>query len=59
MANDESRNRLVERTKPKRDTYRVLGRGPDDLHKTTDKDIYNDHDFYQVLLADFLLTPAE
>ena len=34
--------------------YRVIGRSADDLHQKTDANIYNDHDFYQVLLSDFL-----
>ena len=54
MSSDESRRGLIERTQVKRDTYRVLGRGVEDLHKTSDVNIYNDHDFYQVLLSDFL-----
>lgn len=54
MANEESRGKLIDRTQSKRDIYRILGRGADDLHSSSDKDIYNDHDFYQVLLADFL-----
>jgi len=54
MANEESKSKLIERTQSKRDVYRILGRGAEDLHSTNDKDIYNDHDFYQVLLADFL-----
>ena len=54
LANEESRTRLVERTRSKRETYRVLGRSAEDLHSTTDVNIYNDHDFYQVLLSDFL-----
>lgn len=31
-----------------------MGRGADDLHTTSDVNIYNDHEFYQVLLSDFL-----
>ena len=56
MNNTESKNRLIEKTRSKRDTYRILGRGAEDLHQMTDANIYNDHDFYQVLLSDFLQT---
>ena len=54
MSSEESMKRLVQKTRAKRDTYRVMGRGAEDLHQTEDADIYNDHDFYQVLLSDFL-----
>ena len=59
LANEESRNRLIEKSQAKRDTYRILGRGVEDLHKTSDANIYNDHDFYQVLLSDFLQASGE
>jgi hypothetical protein len=32
----------------------VFGYGADDITKQTDKEIYNDFDFYQILLKDFL-----
>ena len=54
LENEETRAKLIERTRSKRDTYRVLGRSAEDLHRTTDVNIFNDHDFYQVLLSDFL-----
>jgi len=34
--------------------YRVFGRTGEDYHRETDPQIYNDFDFYQVLLSDFL-----
>ena len=34
--------------------YRVLGRTGEDFHRETDAQIYNDYDFYQTLLSDFL-----
>jgi len=51
--------RLIERTRSKRETFRILGRGLDDLHASADANIYNDHDFYQVLLSDFLQASSE
>ena len=36
MANEESKARIIEKTHMKRDTYRVLGRSAEDLHKETD-----------------------
>ena len=59
MSNPESCAKLVVRTQSKRDTFRILGRGADDLHRTKDSNIYNDHEFYQVLLADFLQSQGE
>ena len=56
MGNEESKARIIEKTQVKRDTYRVLGRPAEDLHKERDADIFNDFDFYQVLLSDFLQT---
>ena len=37
----------------------MLGRGPDDLHSASDANIYNDQDFYQLLLGDFLTANEE
>ena len=54
MTNEESKARIIEKTQMKRDTYRVLGRPVEDLHKEKDACIFNDFDFYQVLLSDFL-----
>ena len=55
LEDDQSRGRIVAKTQSKRETYRVLGKSAEEsLHKETDPNIYNDHDFYQVLLADFL-----
>ena len=55
MEDDESRNRIVAKTQSKRETYRVLGMSAEEsLHKESDPNIYNDYDFYQVLLSDFL-----
>ena len=45
---------MIEKTRAKRDTYRILGRGAEDLTETSDANIYNDQELYQVLLADFL-----
>ena len=59
MASDESRKRLIEKTRAKRDNYRIMGRSAEDLHNTVDANIYNDHDFYQVLLSDFLQAAGE
>ena len=56
LQNKDSLGRLVDKTKLKRDTYRVYGRPAEDLHETKDVNIYNDEDFYQVLLSDFLQT---
>lgn len=36
MANEESKARIVEKTQVKRDTYRVLGRPAEDMHKEKD-----------------------
>ena len=46
LANPESKKRLIERTQSKRETFRILGRGAEDLHETKDVNIYNDHEFY-------------
>jgi hypothetical protein len=40
----------------KRESYRVLGRKADDLTNERDTNIFNDFDFYQMLLKDFLAT---
>lgn len=45
----------VQKTQYKRDTYSVLGQSSAaDLTNDRDQNIYNDHDFYTVLLSDFL-----
>lgn len=45
----------VQKTQYKRDTYSVLGQSnASDLANERDQNIYNDHDFYTVLLSDFL-----
>ena len=54
MENEESKSRIIEKTQLKRETFRVLGRPVSDLHNEKDVQIYNDFDFYKVLLADFL-----
>lgn len=54
MENNESRARLIEKTRLKKDTYRAMGRSMEDLHTSSDANIFNDHDLYQVLLSDFL-----
>jgi len=54
LEDEESKARLIEKTQNKRDTYRVLGRDASDIHKERDVDIFNDYDFYQVMLSDFL-----
>lgn len=48
-------SQAVQKTQYKRETYSVLGqRKAEDLANDRDKNIYNDHDFYSVLLSDFL-----
>lgn len=54
MENEESKSRIIEKTQLKRDTFRVLGRPVSDLHSDKDVQIFNDFDFYKVLLSDFL-----
>lgn len=47
--------KAVEKTRLKRDTYRVLG--SEDVEATLaqqDKNLFNDHDCYQLMLNDFL-----
>eukprot|EP00347_Sterkiella_histriomuscorum_P006693 403351797 len=50
----DSRQKLREKSNLKRDHYRILGRKADDLANEKDPNIFNDFDFYQVLLKDFL-----
>ena len=50
---------MIERTRANGEVYRILGRVADDLHENSDANIYNDHDFYQILLSDFLQASGE
>jgi protein AATF/BFR2 len=45
---------LIEKTQLKREAYKVLGRPHSDLTVDRVFNIYNDYDFYQALLKDFL-----
>lgn len=54
MAQKDQTQRLIAKSQLKRDTYRVLGHGPQDLHQESDVNLFNDFDFYQLLLGDFL-----
>lgn len=45
---------MIEKTQLKREAYKVLGRPHGDLTNDRDENIYNDFDFYQALLKDFL-----
>lgn len=48
-------SKALEKTQLKRDTYRVLGcMNPEEALKTVDANLFNDHDYYQLLLNDFL-----
>ena len=51
---EDSKQKLIEKSHLKRDHYRVIGRKADDLTNDRDRNIYNDFDFYQILLKDFL-----
>lgn len=47
--------KAVEKTQGKRDSYRVLGSSNiADSLETRDPNLFNDHDYYQLLLNDFL-----
>ena len=59
MNQSDQRKRIIEKTRLKRDVYRVLGHGPEDLHEERNTNIYNDWDFYQVILGDFLQSNEE
>jgi hypothetical protein len=42
LAQSDFRTRTVAKTQLKRDVYRVLGRGPEDLHADRDPNLFND-----------------
>jgi hypothetical protein len=54
LGEEDSRTKLIEKSHLKRDHYRVLGRKADDITQDKDSNIFNDYDFYQTLLKDFL-----
>lgn len=54
VSEEESKQRLLDKAHLKREHYRVLGRRAEDITLTRDSSIYNDFDFYQLLLKDFL-----
>jgi protein AATF/BFR2 len=54
LSQTDQHKRIIDKTQLKREVYRVLGHGPEDFHQERDSNIYNDQDFYQVLLGDFL-----
>lgn len=54
MQETDSKQKLVAKSQQKRETYRVLGKEAQTTLDETDVQIYNDHDFYQQLLSDFL-----
>lgn len=54
MTDTDSKQKLIAKSQQKRDTYRVLGKDATTNLDEQDIQIYNDHDFYQQLLSDFL-----
>ena len=52
IEDDHIMDRLVEKTQLKRDTFQI--EGLQDINEDKNPNIYNDHDFYQLLLSDFL-----
>ena len=54
LHDEESKTKMLEKTQLKRDAYKVFGRSHDNLTADRDENIYNDYDFYQALLKDFL-----
>lgn len=55
LTDPELHAKAVEKTQLKRDTYLVLGcSDPEEALKNTDANLFNDHDYYQLLLNDFL-----
>ena len=55
MDDTDLRSKAVQKTQMKRDTYRVLGsRNAQSALETSDPEVFNDHDFYQLMLNDFL-----
>lgn len=45
---------MIKKSQLKRESYKVFGHGMVDLTKESDSNIFNDFDFYQILLKDFL-----
>ncbi len=56
---EETKAKLVDKLHLKRDSYKVLGRAADDILNERDNNIYNDFDFYQMMLKDFLNSNEE
>ena len=57
MINDQDNyKKILDKTQMKRDQYRIFGRPAADLTQDRDPQIYNDFDFYQAILKDFLAT---
>ena len=54
VQDEESKQKLIVKANTKRDMYRVLGKDTSDIQNEVDPQIYNDHEFYQQLLSDFL-----
>jgi hypothetical protein len=54
LSEPDSKSKLLLKTQQKKETYRVIGADAASLLDETDQRIYNDHDFYQQLLSDFL-----
>lgn len=46
LAQSDFRQRTIAKTQLKRDAYRVLGCGPEDLHAERDPNLFNDQDLY-------------
>ena len=51
---EETKAKLIDKIHLKREAYKVFGMPADDLLRERDQNIYNDFDFYQILLKDFL-----
>lgn len=52
---EESKRKVIEKTQLKRETFKIFGTATDDLTVESNENIFNDFDFYQTLLKDFLL----
>lgn len=46
--------RLVDRSQQKREVFRILGKNAEDMHEQSNAHIFNDGDYYQLLLSEFL-----
>jgi len=50
----ENKQFIDTRTHQKREIYRVIGKSPETMNEKLDFQIYDDHEFYQGLIKDFL-----